>query len=210
MTAPRKVLLVGIGGGTASGKTSIARKVQESIGQDQSALIELDSYYHELSRLPVAARAEVNFDHPGAFDFDLLLEHLGALLAGQSIRMPLYDYVNHNRKTESVTIEPRPLIVVEGILALWHEDVRNLLDIKVYVDAADDLRLVRRIRRDIVERGRVLETVLRQYEEDVRPSHLEFCEPTKLFADVIIPRGGENAVAIEMVRSLIHSRFRGA
>ena len=107
-----------------------------------------------------------------------------------------------------MTIEPRPLIVVEGILALWHEDVRNLLDIKVYVDAADDLRLVRRIRRDILERGRVLETVLRQYEEDVRPSHLEFCEPTKLFADVIIPRGGENAVAIEMVRSLLLSRFR--
>src|SRR6185369_10042960 len=139
---------------------------------------------------------------PSAFDFDLLLAHLGALLAGQPIRMPLYDYVNHNRREEAVTVEPRPLIVVEGILALWHEDVRNLLDIKVYVDAADDLRLVRRIRRDILERGRVLETVLRQYEEDVRPSHLEFCEPTKLFADVIIPRGGENAVAIEMVRGL--------
>jgi uridine kinase len=123
--------------------------------------------------------------------------------------MPLYDYINHNRRADAVTIEPRPLIVVEGILALWHEDVRNLLDIKVYVDAPDDLRLLRRVRRDTLERGRVLETILRQYEEDVRPSHLEFCEPTKVFADVIIPRGGENAVAIEMVRSLLLSRFRG-
>jgi uridine kinase len=209
MTRGGRTILVGIGGGTASGKTSIARKVQESLGPDDSALIELDSYYHDLSRLPLAARAELNFDHPSAFDFDLLLEQLGALLAGQSIQMPLYDYINHNRRAETQTILPRSLIVVEGILALWHEDVRNLLDIKVYVDAADDLRLVRRIRRDIVERGRVLETVLRQYEEDVRPSHLEFCEPTKLFADVIIPRGAENTVAIEMVRSLLLSRFRG-
>jgi uridine kinase len=208
MAPPGKTILVGIGGGTASGKTSIARKIEESIGRENSALVELDAYYHDLSRMPVEARAEVNFDHPSAFDFDLLLEHLGALLAGQAVRMPLYDYVNHNRREESVLVEPRPLIIVEGILALWHEDVRNLLDIKVYVDAADDLRLVRRIRRDILERGRVLETVLRQYEEDVRPSHLEFCEPTKLFADVIIPRGGENSVAIEMVRSLLLSRFR--
>jgi uridine kinase len=150
----------------------------------------------------------VNFDHPSAFDFDLLIEHLTTLLAGRPVRMPLYDYVHHNRRVETVTVEPRPLIVVEGILALWHEDVRDLLDIKVYVDAPDDLRLLRRIRRDILERGRVLETVLRQYEEDVRPSHLEFCEPTRLFADVIIPRGAENAVAIDMVRSLTRSRLR--
>jgi uridine kinase len=209
MTRGRRTILVGIGGGTASGKTSIARRIQESCLPGESALIELDAYYHDLSRLPVEARAEVNFDHPSSFDFDLLLAHLGALLAGQSVRMPLYDYINHNRRAETVTIEPRPLIVLEGILALWHEDVRNLLDIKVYVDAADDLRLVRRIRRDIVDRGRVLETVLRQYEEDVRPSHVEFCEPTRLFADVIIPRGAENTVAIEMVRSLLLSRFRG-
>jgi uridine kinase len=207
--AAPKTILVGIGGGTASGKTSIARKIQESLGPNDSALVELDSYYQDLSHLPLDARAEINFDHPSSFDFDLLLEHLGALLAGHAVKMPLYDYVNYNRRAESVTIEPRPLIVVEGILALWHEDVRNLLDIKVYVDAADDLRLVRRIRRDTLERGRVLETVLRQYEEDVRPSHVEFCEPTKLFADVIIPRGAENTVAIEMVRSLLLSRFRG-
>jgi uridine kinase len=208
VSAPQRILLVGIGGGTASGKTSIARRIQESIGTDDSALIELDAYYHDLSRLPVEARAEVNFDHPSAFDFDLLLDHLGLLLSAQAIEMPLYDYIHHNRRSETQRIEPRPLIVVEGILALWHEDVRNLLDIKVFVDAADDLRLVRRIRRDILERGRVLETVLRQYEEDVRPSHIEFCEPTKLFADVIIPRGAENTVAIEMVRSLLLSRFR--
>jgi uridine kinase len=208
MSAKGRRLLVGIGGGTASGKTSIARRIQESLGPGESALIELDSYYHDLSHLPPDARAQVNFDHPSAFDFDLLLQHLGTLLAGRAVAMPLYDYLKDNRRPEAVVVEPRPLIVLEGILALWHEDVRNLLDIKVYVDAADDLRLVRRIRRDILERGRNLETVLRQYEEDVRPSHLEFCEPTKLFADVIIPRGAENAVAIEMVRSLLLSRFR--
>lgn len=208
MSDPGRRLVVGIGGGTASGKTSIARKVQESLGADDSALVEMDAYYRDLSRLPLAARAEVNFDHPSAFDFDLLIEHLTTLLAGRPVRMPLYDYVHHNRRVETVTVEPRPLIVVEGILALWHEDVRDLLDIKVYVDAPDDLRLLRRIRRDILERGRVLETVLRQYEEDVRPSHLEFCEPTRLFADVIIPRGAENAVAIDMVRSLTRSRLR--
>ena len=199
--------IVGIAGGTASGKTSIARKVREAIGTEHSTLIELDSYYRDLSDLDFEERARVNFDHPQAFDFELLLAHLRMLRAGDGVEMPVYDYVRHNRRSESIPAAARPLIVVEGILILWHPEIRDLLDIKVFVDTPDDLRLIRRIRRDTAERGRSLESVLKQYEDTVRPSHLEWCEPTKIHADVIIPRGGENTVAVDLVRSLLMSRF---
>ena len=199
--------IVGIAGGTASGKTSIARKVREAIGTEHSTLIELDSYYRDLSDLDFEERARVNFDHPQAFDFELLLAHLRMLRAGDGVEMPVYDYVRHNRRSESIPAAARPLIVVEGILILWHPEIRDLLDIKVFVDTPDDLRLMRRIRRDTAERGRSRESVLKQYEDTVRPSHLEWCEPTKIHADVIIPRGGENMVAVDLVRSLLMSRF---
>ncbi len=199
--------IVGIAGGTASGKTSISRKVREAIGAEHSTLLELDSYYRDLSDLDFEERSRVNFDHPQSFDFDLLIAHLRMLAAGDSIDTPVYDYVRHNRRFETILSAAKPLIVVEGILVLWHPEVRELLDIKVFVDTPDDLRLLRRIRRDTSERGRSLESVLKQYEDTVRPSHLEWCEPTKVYADVIIPRGGENTVAVDLVRSLLMSRF---
>jgi uridine kinase len=199
------VRFVGIAGGTASGKTSIARKLQKLVGEDRSVLIELDSYYRDLSHLPVDERAKRNFDHPTAFDFSLLHEHLSALKAGRSISVPVYDYVAHNRTTKTVKVEPRRWVLVEGILALWDPDVRALFEPKIYVEAPDDLRLLRRIRRDSLERGRELADILAQYEKTVRPAHLEFCEPTRVFADVIVPRGAENETAVEILRSYLLS-----
>ncbi len=206
MTTNRPIV-VGIAGGTASGKTSIARRLQESIGRERSVMIELDSYYCDLSHLSLDERHQVNFDHPSAFDFELLREHIDRLTAGEPVEMPVYDYVRHNRRTETLVVESTPLIVLEGILVLWHPGVRERLDIKVFVDTPDDLRLMRRIQRDTLERGRSLDSILKQYERSVRPCHLEFCEPTKHFADVIIPRGGENHIAVDMVRSLLMQRF---
>lgn len=199
------VRFVGIAGGSASGKTSIARKLQRLVGEKDSVLIELDSYYRDLSHLPVDERAKRNFDHPSAFDFDLLLEHLHALRDGRTIHVPIYDYVTHNRKTETEIVPPRRWIMVEGILSLWNADVRALFKPKIFVDAPDDLRLLRRIKRDSLDRGRELADILRQYERTVRPAHLEFCETSKVYADVIIPQGAENETAIEILRSYLTS-----
>jgi uridine kinase len=200
------VRFVGIAGGTASGKTSIAKKLQALVGERDSVLLELDSYYRDLSHLSVDERGRRNFDHPSAFDFDLLLEHLLALRAGNTIQVPLYDYGVHNRKSATTTVAPRRWVLVEGILALWNADVRALFKPKIFVDAPDDLRLLRRIQRDSLDRGRELGGILRQYCETVRPAHLEFCEPTKVFADVIIPRGAENETAIEIMNSYLARR----
>jgi uridine kinase len=197
---------VGIAGGTASGKTSIARKLQELVGERDSVLIELDSYYRDLSHLPIHERSLRNFDHPSSFDFDLLLEHLLALRDGRTIQVPHYDYAVHNRKATTETVAPRRWILVEGILALWNAEVRALFKPKIYVDAPDDLRLLRRIQRDSLDRGRELSGILRQYVDTVRPAHLEFCEPTKIHADVIIPRGAENETAIEIMNSYLARR----
>ncbi len=207
MTPAKRPIIVGIAGGTASGKTSVARRLQEGVGTQRSVLLELDAYYRDLSGMSLEERHRVDFDHPSAFDFDLLLVQLQALLRGESVEVPVYDYVRHNRREESIPVEARPLILIEGILVLWHRAVRDILDIKVFVDTPDDLRLLRRIQRDTLERGRALDSILRQYENTVRPAHLEFCEPTKVFADVIVPRGGENTVAIDMVASLLVARF---
>lgn len=206
-SAPRRsvpeVRFVGIAGGTASGKTSIARKLQRLVGAKDSVLIELDSYYRDLSHLPVEERAKRNFDHPSAFDFELLLEHLRALRDGRTIEVPEYDYVAHNRLPRTTKVTPRRWVLVEGILMLWNADVRALFNPKIFVDAPDDLRLLRRIRRDSLERGRELVDILHQYETTVRPAHLEFCEPTKVHADVIIPRGAENETAVEILRAYL-------
>jgi uridine kinase len=169
-------------------------------------LIELDSYYRDLTHLPVSERARRNFDHPSAFDFDLLLEHLHALRDGRTIQVPSYDYVSHNRRRETEAVTPRRWIMVEGILALWNADVRALFKPKIFVDAPDDLRLLRRIKRDSLDRGRELADILRQYETTVRPAHLEFCEPTKVFADVIIPQGAENETAVDILRSYLTAK----
>jgi uridine kinase len=194
-------VLVGISGGTASGKTSMARILQMEVGREQSLLLELDSYYRDLTDLDLEARRKVNFDHPDAFDWDLLVSDLEALLRNESVRIPVYDYASHNRREVTELTPARPVLILEGILVFWHAALRDLMDIKVFVDTPADLRLLRRIRRDTVERQRSLESVLDQYEHSVAPMHLEFCEPSKVHADLIIPRGAKNRVAMDMVRS---------
>ncbi len=198
-------VVIGIAGGSGSGKTTVQRRVMERFGPGRIALLEHDAYYHDLSHLPLEDRARFNFDHPDALETTLLVAHLDALLAGQPVEKPTYDFTRHRRTDETVRVEPRPVIVVEGILVLGEPDLRERMDIKLYVDTPDDVRLMRRIERDIAERGRTLEAVLAQYRRTVRPMHLEFVEPSKRFADVIIPRGGKNQVATDMVLARVQS-----
>lgn len=201
-------VLLGIGGGTASGKTSLARLLQMEVGRERSILLELDAYYRDLTHLPMEDRHRINFDHPDAFDWELLEKHVDDLLHLRPVDVPVYDYATHNRGTESLRVEPRPVVLIEGILVFWHPSLRERMDIKVFVDTPPDLRLLRRIRRDTVERQRSLESILEQYEHRVRPMHDEFCEPTKAWADVIIPRGARNKVAIEMVRARLQTMLQ--
>jgi uridine kinase len=191
--------LIGICGGSGSGKTLVARSVEEALGPNNVLLMEQDSYYQDLSHLPLEERYKVNFDHPSAFDYDLLIEHLRELLAGRSVRMPEYDYVQHTRSDRVCQILPRPVILLDGILVFEDQRLRDLMDIRVYVDTETDVRLIRRIRRDLAERGRSLESVLQQWETQVRPMHDQFVEPFKRFADIIIPQGGMNTVAVDML-----------
>ena len=210
MSFPAPTVFVGIAGGTASGKTSLARSLIEEVGEQSALLLELDSYYEELGHLPLGERHRVNFDHPDAFDWELLHTQITELLNGQAIEVPVYDYQHHNRIDSCIHVEPRPVVILEGILVFWKAEVRQHMGIKVYVDTPADIRLMRRIRRDTVERGRSLDSVLEQYESFVRPAHEEFCEPTKAYADVIIPRGARNRVARDMVSSRLRSMVAGA
>ena len=198
-------LVIGIAGGSGSGKTTVMRRVVDAFGPGQIALLDHDAYYRELSHLGPEERARYNFDHPDALETDLMVQHLDVLLSGASIDKPTYDFATHSRRAAVETVPSRPVIVVEGILVLAEPDLRDRMDIKLYVDAAPDVRLMRRIRRDIAERGRALEDVLSQYSHQVRPMHREFVEPSKRHADVIIPRGGQNEVAIGMVLARIAS-----
>lgn len=206
--SPPTPLVLGIAGGTGSGKTTVARAIVDRIGHGRVAYLEHDSYYKDLSHLPIEARRQVNFDHPDAFDTPYLIEHIQALKAGQAVEKPIYSYTESAREGMSV-VQPRPLIVVEGILILENPDLRALMDVKIFVDTDDDIRLMRRIRRDIVERGRSVEHVLGQYEATVRPMHMAFVLPSRRHADVIIPRGGRNVVAIHMVSDGLVRRLSG-
>lgn len=201
--------LIGICGGSGSGKTLVARTVEKALGKDSVLLIEQDSYYRDLSEIPLDERATRNFDHPSAFDTSLMIEQLGQLAAGQAIRLPTYDYTIHARAGYS-DVRPRDVILIDGILIFENPALRDLFDIRVYVDTAADVRLARRIRRDISERGRTVESVLVQYETQVGPMHDQFVEPYKRFADVIIPQGGMNTVAVDMlvtkVRALLTTK----
>ena len=191
--------IVGIAGGTGSGKTTLARKIREGLGE-ASTLIQFDWYYRDLSFLPLKEREEVNFDHPASLESELLVEHLKALKNGQPIDVPLYDFKTHSRLTdETVHIDPLPVIVVEGILLFCFEPLREMLDIKIFVDTDADIRVFRRIRRDMRERGRDFNSSRRQYYKTVRPMHLEFVEPSKRYADVIIPEGGDNLIALDLI-----------
>ena len=200
-------LVIGIAGGSGSGKTTVAQEILQRVGPDRIAYIQHNSYYKDLTGLPPAQRAEVNFDHPNSLETELLISHIEQLRAGQPIEVPIYDFSNHSRTDKSFTVNPRGVIVVEGILIFTDLTLRSLFDVKIFVDTDADIRLIRRLQRDITERGRTAESVIKQYQATVRPMHLEFVEPSKRYADVIIPEGGFNAAALDMVVARIESLF---
>lgn len=190
---------LGVAGGSGSGKTTVAQKILEAVGEDRIAFIAQDSYYRDIDWRSEEELLQHNFDHPSAIDQELLLRHLAELKDGRKVEVPIYDFVRHRRTERTRRVEPRPVILLEGILLFVEPRLRDLLDFKIYVDTDADVRLMRRLERDLRERGRSLEDVLRQYMETVRPMHLEFVEPSKRWADVIVPEGGENRVAMGMV-----------
>jgi uridine kinase len=201
-------LTIGIAGGTASGKTTVARRLVERLAGHPVAFLDQDSYYRDLSTTPLAARRSFNFDHPDAFDTDLLVAHLSELKQGRPVDKPVYSFTEHSRTAETVRVNPGDAIIIEGILVLALEPVRALLDMKVFVDSDSDVRVIRRISRDIKERGRELDSVIDQYFRTVRPMHFSFVEPSKRYADIIIPHGGNNDIAIEMVAGAVRARLR--
>jgi uridine kinase len=194
-----KPVVVGVCGGTGSGKTTVSQAILDRVGVDRIAYIQHDSYYRDLAHLPIEARARVNFDHPESLENDLLVRHLRQLCAGQPAAIPVYDFTTHTRRAETRTVHPHRVILVEGILIFADKALREIMDVKIYVDTDADLRFIRRLERDIAERGRTMESVVRQYLETVRPMHLEFVEPSKRYADIIIPEGGFNTIAVDMV-----------
>lgn len=200
-------MIIGICGGTGSGKTTIARKLIETIGESEIVLIEQDSYYRNLEEIPLDERHEANFDHPAAFETSLLIEHIEALRSGNQIERPIYDYATHTRKEETVHIDPTPVVILEGILIFAEAKLRRLCDIRIFVDTPDDVRLSRRLRRDINERGRTMDSVLKQYYKSVRPMHFQYVEPSKKYADVIIPEGAKIDVAIELLGSKVREEL---
>lgn len=204
---PARSLVIGICGGTGSGKTTITSRIIAALPALSVVVLEQDSYYRDLPGLPLEERARQNFDHPEALDTALLVEHVRALRAGRAIEQPLYDFTAHCRRAETLHVEPRPAIIVEGILIFENAALRELMDIKVFVDTDADLRLLRRLERDIRERGRTVESVIEQYLSTVRPMHLEFVEPSKRYADLIIPEGGHNDVGIDLVVQKVRSLF---
>ena len=198
-------MIIGISGGTGSGKTTVAQKIIASVGADNVVYLQHDAYYRNLGDMPIELRHQVNFDHPDAFDTDLVMNHLEALRAGESIEQPIYDYVTHSRRRETISVVPRPVIIVEGILVFVDAQMRRLMDLKIFVDCDADIRFIRRLDRDVHERGRSVESIISQYTTTVRPMHLQFVEPSKRYADVIIPEGGYNEVGIGLITGKIQS-----
>lgn len=198
-------ILIGIAGASGSGKTLVANTIMEKLGSDKVVLIQEDSYYKDLSDIPLDDRSGRNFDHPDAFDHDLLAEHLELLLQGKTIAHPIYDYKTHSRLKETRTVGPHTIIILEGILVLSEPKLRQQMDIRVFIDTAPDICFIRRLKRDIKERGRTVETVITQYQNTVRPMYFQFVEPSKRHADIIIPRGGKNLVAIDLLTTKIRA-----
>jgi uridine kinase len=203
-------MIIGISGGTGSGKTTVAHKIIASVGSENVVYLQQDSYYRNLGDMPIDLRHKVNFDHPDAFDTELLVNHLEALSAGESIEQPVYDYATFSRKPETVQVAPRPVIIIEGILALVSPHLRGLMDLKIFVDADADIRFIRRLERDVHERGRSVDSIISQYQTTVRPMHLQFVEPSKRYADIIIPEGGHNDVGIDLITGKIKSILAGS
>ena len=201
------MLIIGIAGGTGCGKTTVVQQIIEQLPQDEVAVISQDAYYKDLSHLTKAERGQVNFDHPNSIDFELLIQHIEALRAGKSIEIPVYSFVEETRLSETKTTAPKKVIIVEGILVLSNPKLRELFDMKIYVHADSDERLIRRLQRDIKERGHDLEKVLFRYQNAVKPMHNEFIEPSKEFADIIIPNNNYNTVAVDMVRTIINEKL---
>jgi uridine kinase len=201
-------MIIGICGGTGSGKTTIARAIVESVGARNVILIEQDSYYKNLADMPLDERHQANFDHPEAIDGDMLVNHIKRLKQGEPIEMPIYDMVTHTRRDITETLEPKPVVIVEGILIFAEPRILDLLDVRVFVDTPDDVRLMRRLKRDITERGRTFERTLDQYERTIRPMHFEFVEPSKRHADIIIPEGSNTGVTVEFLCSLVREKLK--
>ncbi|MCI0395874.1 MAG: uridine kinase [Chloroflexi bacterium] len=197
----KKPIIFGVAGGTASGKTTVAQAILDVVGASQATYLPHDAYYRDMSYLPLAERARLNYDHPDSLETELLIEHVKQLLAGQPVHVPVYDFTTHRRTAETRLVEPSPIILIDGILIFTNRELRELMDIKIYVDTDADVRFIRRLQRDMEERGRSLDSIIGQYLETVRPMHLEFVEPSKRYADVIIPHGGLNRVAMDMVVS---------
>lgn len=201
------MLILGIAGGTGCGKTTVVNQIINEFPDEEVGVISQDSYYSDNSNLSYEERTKINFDHPRAIDFDLLMQHLKDLKAGKSVEQPVYSFVKHNRTKDTILTHPRKVMIVEGILIFTHPDIRELFDIKIFVHADSDERLIRRVRRDITERGRDINEVLNRYQTTLKPMHDQFIEPTKEFADIIIPNNKYNTVAVNIVRTIINERL---
>jgi uridine kinase len=206
--APPDPLVIGIAGGSGSGKTTVAQTILQRVGADHIAFLRHDSYYKELRGLPPAQRDEINFDHPNSLETELLIRHIAALRQGKAVEVPIYDFSTDSRTGQSLIVQPCRVILVEGILIFTEPALREMFDVKIFVDTDADLRLIRRLQRDMKERGRTAESVIRQYQLTVRPMHLEFVEPSKRYADIIIPEGGFNAAAMDMVVARVQALLK--
>lgn len=204
-----KNIIIGIAGGSGSGKTSVAKALVKDMHLNGTVIIEQDWYYKDLAHLPQEERMKWNFDHPNSVEFDLLIRDLKKMLNGETVEVPQYNYVTHSRAKETLTIKPQKVILVEGIMVLYEPKLRNLLDIKIFVDTDTDIRFIRRLKRDIYKRGRAIDNVIDQYMQTVRPMHETFVEPSKRYADIIVPEGGHNKVAIDLLRTKIRSLLAG-
>ena len=197
------MIIIGIAGGTGSGKTTVVKRIIESLSKDEVTVLPLDSYYKDSSHIPFEERQNINFDHPDAFDWDLLSEHISMLREGKAIEQPIYSYITSTRQKETIHIEPREVVIIEGILALSDKKLSQMMDLRIFVDADPDERLIRVIQRDVLERGRTAEDVMERYVRVLKPMHLEFIEPAKRYADLIIPQGGHNEKAIRILKLYI-------
>src|SRR2546421_9118333 len=200
-------MIIGISGGTGSGKTTVANRILETVSADEVVFIQQDLYYRDLKDMPLDYRNAANFDHPDAVDNELLINHLKKLNSGESVELPIYDFRTHSRLPATTRVEPKPIVIVEGILIFAEPRLLEQMDVKVFVDTPDDIRFIRRLRRDIAERGRTVDSVIEQYMATVRPMHMQFVEPSKRFADVIIPEGGHNLVSIDLISGKIRERL---